>query len=259
MVDEHETTNGASISREESERTTESGADERSGPLKDLRVLDLGMLVQGPQAAGMLGDFGAEVIKLEIPEIGDGSRWVPLSETDRRSAMFFVCNRGKRSMTLDLRIEAGREVDQSLEPFFFHGSGLGGARPKTLIDHEDRSWIAKFNRESDLVDMCKVEFATMQMAQTTLRSVVGQAELDDLLSDRERINQQLQRIIDGINDMGEHITRIAKQHGQDLLEAHQRVRRASKQAQKGISVEPHLPADVLGVFVYLPVPKGGAR
>lgn len=62
-------------------------------------------------------------------------------------------------------IEAGREVDQSLEPFFFHGSGLGGARPKTLIDHDGRSWIAKFNRESDLVDMCKVEFATMQMAR----------------------------------------------------------------------------------------------
>ncbi len=62
-------------------------------------------------------------------------------------------------------IEAGREVDRSLEPFFFHGSGLGGARPKTLIDHENRSWIAKFNRESDLVDMCKVEFATMQMAR----------------------------------------------------------------------------------------------
>lgn len=62
-------------------------------------------------------------------------------------------------------IESGREVDRSLEPFFFHGSGLGGARPKTLIDHESRGWIAKFNRESDLVDMCRVEFATMQMAR----------------------------------------------------------------------------------------------
>lgn len=62
-------------------------------------------------------------------------------------------------------IEAGREVDQSLEPFFFHGSGLGGARPKTLIEHESRQWIAKFNRESDLVDMCRVEFASMRMAR----------------------------------------------------------------------------------------------
>jgi serine/threonine-protein kinase HipA len=56
-------------------------------------------------------------------------------------------------------------VDRSLEPYFFHGSGLGGARPKTLIEHEGRGWIAKFNRESDLVDMCKVEFATMRMAR----------------------------------------------------------------------------------------------
>jgi len=61
-------------------------------------------------------------------------------------------------------IEAGREVDQQLEPFFFHGSGLGGARPKTLIDHRGRSWIAKFGRPSDLVDMCKVEYASMRMA-----------------------------------------------------------------------------------------------
>ena len=52
-------------------------------------------------------------------------------------------------------IEAGREVDRSLEPYFFHGSGLGGARPKTLIEHESRGWIAKFNRDSDLVNMCR--------------------------------------------------------------------------------------------------------
>ena len=62
-------------------------------------------------------------------------------------------------------IEAGREVDQSLSPFFFHGSGLGGARPKTLIEHNERYWIAKFGRDSDLVDMCKVEFAAMKMAK----------------------------------------------------------------------------------------------
>jgi len=62
-------------------------------------------------------------------------------------------------------IEAGREVDQNLSPFFFHGSGLGGARPKTLIEQDDRYWIAKFGRDSDLVDMCKVEYASMIMAR----------------------------------------------------------------------------------------------
>ncbi len=62
-------------------------------------------------------------------------------------------------------IEAGREVDRSLEPYFFHGSGLGGARPKTLIEHDGRLWIAKFGRDSDLVDMCRVEHAAMRMAR----------------------------------------------------------------------------------------------
>jgi serine/threonine-protein kinase HipA len=62
-------------------------------------------------------------------------------------------------------IEAGREVDRALEPFFFHGSGLGGARPKSLIEHDDREWITKFNRPSDLVDMCRVELASMRMAR----------------------------------------------------------------------------------------------
>lgn len=62
-------------------------------------------------------------------------------------------------------IDAGKEVDRSLEPYFFHGSGLGGARPKTLIEHDGRQWIAKFGRESDLVDMCKVEHAAMLMAR----------------------------------------------------------------------------------------------
>jgi len=61
-------------------------------------------------------------------------------------------------------IDAGRDVDPALEPFFYHGSGLGGARPKTLIDHDGRCWIAKFNRDSDLVDMCRVEHAAMRMA-----------------------------------------------------------------------------------------------
>jgi serine/threonine-protein kinase HipA len=62
-------------------------------------------------------------------------------------------------------IEAGKEVDHALEPYFFHGSGLGGARPKSLIENDGREWIAKFNRDSDLVDMCRVELASMRMAR----------------------------------------------------------------------------------------------
>ena len=62
-------------------------------------------------------------------------------------------------------IESGKEVDRSLEPYFFHGSGIGGARPKSMIEHDGREWIAKFNRDSDLIDMCRVELVSMRMAR----------------------------------------------------------------------------------------------
>ena len=78
-------------------------------------------------------------------------------------------------------VESGREVDRSLEPYFFHGSGIGGARPKSLIGHDQREWIAKFNRDSDLVDMCRVELASMRMARDA-----GVDVPDVLLTETER-------------------------------------------------------------------------
>lgn len=88
-----------------------SSADRGKGQaLEGVRVIDLGLLVQGPQAAQLLGDLGADVIKVELPEMGDQSRWIPISLEDRRAPYFEGCNRGKRSLTLDLRNDAGREV-----------------------------------------------------------------------------------------------------------------------------------------------------
>jgi len=80
------------------------------GALEGIRVLDLGIIVQGPQAALLLADFGADVIKVELPEIGDQARWIRISRDDTRSAFFVACNRGKRSLALDLRVPAGRDV-----------------------------------------------------------------------------------------------------------------------------------------------------
>ncbi len=80
------------------------------GALDGLRVAEAGLLVQGPQAAVLLSDWGAEVVKVELPGIGDQARWVPLAPDDPRSAYFSACNRGKRSMTLDLRTSAGQET-----------------------------------------------------------------------------------------------------------------------------------------------------
>ena len=72
-----------------------------AGALEGLRVLDLGQLIQGPQAAQLLADLGADVIKIELPGPGDQSRAVIISRDDRRSAFFIACNRGKRGITLD--------------------------------------------------------------------------------------------------------------------------------------------------------------
>ncbi|MDJ0788170.1 MAG: CoA transferase [Myxococcota bacterium] len=75
-----------------------------------MRVLDVGLLVQAPQAAQLLGELGADVIKVELPGLGDQARWIPVSLEDHRAPFFEGCNRGKRSITVDLRVEAGRDV-----------------------------------------------------------------------------------------------------------------------------------------------------
>ncbi len=85
-----------------------------SGPLEGIRVLDVGLLVQAPQAAALLRDMGADVIKVELPGFGDQARFIPLSMQDFRSAFFTACNRGKRSLTLDLRTPAGAGVFRRL-------------------------------------------------------------------------------------------------------------------------------------------------
>ena len=80
------------------------------GALEGFRVLDLGLLVQGPQAALTLGDMGADVIKIELPMMGDQGRWLPSSLDDPRPPWFIGCNRGKRSVTIDLRTPQGAEA-----------------------------------------------------------------------------------------------------------------------------------------------------
>jgi CoA:oxalate CoA-transferase len=80
------------------------------GALDGIRVLDAGLLVQGPQAAMLLADMGADVLKIELPGFGDQARWIPVSAEDRRAPYFIGANRGKRSVTVDLRKPEGREV-----------------------------------------------------------------------------------------------------------------------------------------------------
>ncbi len=76
-----------------------------SGPLAGLRVLDLSQWLAGPAAAAILGDFGADVIMIELPPAGGASdTWA------RTSPGTVVTNRNKRSLALDVRAPHGREV-----------------------------------------------------------------------------------------------------------------------------------------------------
>ncbi|QIS05869.1 CoA transferase [Nocardia brasiliensis] len=78
-------------------------------PLDGVRVLELGNYIAAPTAGRILGDFGAEVIKVERPKAGDELRNWRLYGGDT-SMLYRTVNRNKKSITLDLRTEAGRGV-----------------------------------------------------------------------------------------------------------------------------------------------------
>lgn len=80
-----------------------------TGPLSGFRVIDLSSMMSGPWAADILGDQGADVIKVEVPEKGDHVRSLPNRHGDM-SAMFVNVNRSKRSLTLNLKDPEGVEV-----------------------------------------------------------------------------------------------------------------------------------------------------
>lgn len=76
-----------------------------------MRVVDLSLLLPGPYCSRILADFGAEVIKVERPGGGDWSRYVPpLDPESGEGLLFRALNRGKKSLTLDLKSEKGRAI-----------------------------------------------------------------------------------------------------------------------------------------------------
>lgn len=82
-----------------------------SALLEDLRIIDLSRIVAGPFATQIFSDYGAEVIKIEHPRGGDDSRhWVPPAAPDGTAAYFFAINRGKKSVTIDLKHPRGRAL-----------------------------------------------------------------------------------------------------------------------------------------------------
>jgi crotonobetainyl-CoA:carnitine CoA-transferase CaiB-like acyl-CoA transferase len=116
---------------------------DKKGPLAGLKIVDISTVVAGPFAAGLLGDYGADVIKVEVPITGDSLRALA-PHKDGAPLWWKVTNRNKRGITLDLRQPEGRELfaglaadaDVLVENF----------RPGTLDGWGiTRDWLQDFN------------------------------------------------------------------------------------------------------------------
>ena len=94
--------------------TEEAGPPRVSGPLTGIRVLELGQVIAGPFCGQMLADQGADVIKVEPPRVGDVLRQWGWGPDQRDSLWWRVAGRNKRSITVDLRTEAGQDLIRRL-------------------------------------------------------------------------------------------------------------------------------------------------
>jgi crotonobetainyl-CoA:carnitine CoA-transferase CaiB-like acyl-CoA transferase len=84
-------------------------------PLIGVRVLDLSRVLAGPLSTMILGDLGADVIKIERPGSGDETRgWGPPFDNRRESAYFLSCNRNKLGVAADLDLATDQEFIRSL-------------------------------------------------------------------------------------------------------------------------------------------------
>ena len=92
-----------------------------TGPLQGLRILDMSRILAGPTCTQMLGDLGADVIKIERPGVGDDTRkWGPpyikdAEGNDTTESAYYLCaNRNKRSLTVDITKPEGQELIRKL-------------------------------------------------------------------------------------------------------------------------------------------------
>ncbi len=127
--------------------TASSETSSQSGALSHIRVLDLSRVLAGPWAGQMLGDMGADVIKVERPGNGDDTRgWGPpfLTNADGRrgdASYYTAANRNKRSIAVDFAIPRGAELVRQLAQkadVIIENFKLGGLK-KYGLDHESVS------------------------------------------------------------------------------------------------------------------------
>ncbi|MGK0171493.1 MAG: crotonobetainyl-CoA:carnitine CoA-transferase CaiB-like acyl-CoA transferase [Gammaproteobacteria bacterium] len=87
-----------------------------AGPLDGIRIIDVTTVLQGPYGTQMLGDLGADIIKIEAPPAGDIARNMGTVRHANMGGIYLNANRNKRSIALDLKQESAKEVLRKLIP-----------------------------------------------------------------------------------------------------------------------------------------------
>lgn len=118
----------------------------QNGPLSGIRILDLTRIVAGPYCTMILGDLGADVIKIERPEGGDEARkWGPPFVGETNESTYFLClNRNKRSVCVDLKSDQGKEIicDLATECDVLVENYVPGKLKSLGLDYDDLKGIA---------------------------------------------------------------------------------------------------------------------
>lgn len=152
-------------------------------PLQGVKVLDLTQVGFGPWATQILGDFGADVIKLEVPGRGDISRTFDpfLTEPGGQSAYFMAANRNKRSITIDLERPEGRAIARQLalevdvlvhnfRPGVAERIGLGYEELKKENPRLVYAWGSGFGASGPLVDKPGQDFLAQSLSGLAARN-----------------------------------------------------------------------------------------
>jgi crotonobetainyl-CoA:carnitine CoA-transferase CaiB-like acyl-CoA transferase len=153
-----------------------------AGPLAGMRVVDLTRVLAGPFATQILGDMGAEILKVEPPGRGDETRHFP-PHREGESHYFISVNRSKRSLVIDLQQEAGREVLRRLvatadvlvenfRPGVMERLGLGYPTLSAINARLVYCAISGYGQTGPLKD--KPSFDVITQAMTGLMSINGE-------------------------------------------------------------------------------------
>jgi len=161
------------------------------GPLAGIRVLDVATVIAGPGAARYLADFGADVLKIERPGVGDSTRMMGLPDPrDGTSLYWKVVGRNKRCATLDLKSPDGRDallrlaeeahvLVENFRPGVLERLGLG---PDVLLERNPRLVVCRvtaFGQDGPYAQ--RPGFATLAEAMSGFAAINGEADRGPLL------------------------------------------------------------------------------